>query len=136
MMSFETPPPPATFSNPFDYEPCTPRNSRVVTDLSRRILGNIDNLRAPCLSVPAVLRKEIPTKSSPKFDAALNRMRSGTTLERLKQQRDMETARQEEAMNRLRVISVQPSDKGISNPTVNLGRQAPERRSSGMARSA
>lgn len=65
-------------------------------------------------------------------------MRDGSAMQRLKQQRDLDSAKHEEAMARLRVLSNNDgtTDKGLSNPNVNLGRQLPERRMSGMARSA
>ena len=143
--SLETPPQQhPTFCNPFDYEPCAPRSSRATIDLSRRILGNLDNLCAPTLSAPALDTQRInqPTMSarcqSPDFDAALNRMKNGSTLRRLQQERidQVQLSREQEATHRLRDLCVEPTEKGVTNPTVQLGRQAPERRSSGMARSA
>jgi hypothetical protein len=140
MTNFETPTQ-AYQRNEFDVAPQTPHNIR--TTNNRRVLGNIHNLYAPSLlgSMPA---REIPSPGSvsktrsPRFSAALKRMRDGSALQRLKQQRDLDNAKHEEAMERLRALSTnsEPTDKGLSNPSVNFGRQLPEKRRSGLARSA
>jgi hypothetical protein len=146
--SFETPPQQSSCYNPFDYEPRSPNASRTTIDLSRRILGNLDNLCAPTLLAPSLdAKRQSPPNSmvisarrqSPNFDAALNRMKNGTTLHRLQQERInnvIQVSREQEAIHRLQALCVEPTEKGVTNPTVQLGRQAPERRSSGMARSA
>ena len=143
--SLDTPPAQqSNFYNPFDFEPCAPQSSRTTIDLSRRILGNLDSLCAPTLSASTMdaRRTSQPTMSarrqSPNFDAALNRMKNGSTLQRLQQERInmLQLSREQEATHRLRSLCVEPTEKGVTNPTVQLGRQAPERRSSGMARSA
>jgi len=107
------------------------------------VLGNLENLSAPTLSDSSACSccsaiKPLSPTQKDKFSAAMERMRDGSSLQRLKRERDIENVRQEEAMNRLQSLttSAEPNDKGVSNPHVNLGRQAPERRMSGLARSA
>jgi hypothetical protein len=75
---------------------------------------------------------------TPLFNVALQRMRQGGALQKLREQRDADNAKKEEAMKRLRALSgTDPAAKGPSSPRVNLGgRQAPLRRTSGLARSA
>jgi hypothetical protein len=134
-MSFHTPQH-ACQLNPFVCEPLTPQNPRVVKALSRKVLGKIQNMS---LLVPTGNSITISPRGgrSSEFKEALKRMRDGSGLQRLKQQRDFENAGHDEGMQRVRGLSTnEPVDKGLSNPTVQLGRQVPEQRISGYARSA
>eukprot|EP00429_Kryptoperidinium_foliaceum_P007587 CAMPEP_0176024772 /NCGR_PEP_ID=MMETSP0120_2-20121206/12110_1 /TAXON_ID=160619 /ORGANISM="Kryptoperidinium foliaceum, Strain CCMP 1326" /LENGTH=136 /DNA_ID=CAMNT_0017357953 /DNA_START=77 /DNA_END=487 /DNA_ORIENTATION=- len=136
MMSFETPSQPR---RTFDFEPPrTPRNMRPIHELGTSVISNLERLSTPSLNTPLSLRNESisPRGRSSEFKEALKRMRNGSAMNRLKQQRAQDNLKQEEAMQRLRALTMNQVDKGASSPTVSLGRQPPERRSSGLARSA
>lgn len=140
MTSFQTPA--QLFPmNPFAMEPQTPRNAREIASISRRVLGNIENLCAPSLSSSLAVRggtapASFSKSQSPHFQAALKRMRDGSALTRLKQESNLDSRKHEEAIQRIRALStnVEANNKGLSNPHVKLGK-SPERRS-GLARSA
>lgn len=134
--------------NPFDSQPQTPLNPRAIMPLGN-LLGNLENLSPPSLMLLTSNNNNPFSSISPRgrsseFKDALKRMRSGSALARLKQerQRDVDHAKQE-ATERLRRLSSPAQErssgketKGASTPFVQLGRQAPERRNSGFARSA
>jgi hypothetical protein len=136
VMSFHTPQH-ACQLNPFVCEPLTPQNPRVVKALSRKVLGKIQNMSLLVPTSNAITISPRGGRSS-EFKEALKRMRDGSGLQRLKQQRDFENVTShDEEMQRVRGLSTnEPADKGLSNPTVQLGRQVPEQRMSGYARSA
>lgn len=123
--------------NPFDYEPQPPRmHSRVGLDITRRVMNNLDTLSTPTFDQwsnrPGSHLKTHYDSQSPLFHMALQRMRNGSGLQRLKEQRDAENARGDAALERL----TSPEDKGLPVSHVNLGRQAADRRRSSLARSA
>jgi hypothetical protein len=143
-ISLETPSPSWNLSsNPYDCGPETPqRCSRVGPELNKRVLDSLETLEAPCLGAgPEVMKYNYKPSYNPRtplFNVALQRMRQGGALQKLREQRDADNAKKEEAMKRLRALSgTDPAAKGPSSPRVNLGgRQAPLRRTSGLARSA
>ncbi|KAG7374587.1 hypothetical protein IV203_013682 [Nitzschia inconspicua] len=84
-------------SNPFDRMPSTPRiSNRCCNDTSKRLLSNVDRLSVPSLndsrsnrrisSFPAMYTGSASDR--PSFDAALQRMRDGRGLQRLRAERD------------------------------------------------
>jgi hypothetical protein len=150
MVSLQTPAPLWNLNaNPFNDEPRTPRaSSRVALEITKRVSDNIDTLSAPSFSEPQQKRYKLNSSynsqsplSSPLFNAALQRMRQGDALRKLKEQRyaDADNRKGEEAMKHLRAVTTAASPAEKSSPTstqVKLGRQLPERRRSEPARSA
>ena len=135
---FETPPQQGWPRNPFDMEPETPRCVRETSNMTRRVLGNLDKLYAPLFTGPMPSNSSLSLpRHSTHFNDALERMRDGSALQRLKQQRDIDSVRQEEAMRHLQELStnIEP-EKHVASSNVILGRQSPEQRRSGPARSA
>jgi len=122
--------------NPFRTEPLTPKNSRVI----KQVQGNIENMSLPSLMMTngKFLSISPGGYQSSELKEALTRMRNGTALQRLKQQRELTYTRDEnEPINGLHQLSVNElTDKGSLNPSIQLGRQESERRMSGLARSA
>jgi hypothetical protein len=104
------------------------------------MLENLDTLSAPLFEgAPHKCKfRSSYNPRTPMFNIALQRMREGDALKRLREERDADDARNEEAMKRLRALSAasNPAEKGPAALQVTLGRQAPERRMSGLARSA
>jgi hypothetical protein len=131
-MSFQSPQH-ACHLNPFLCEPLTPQNVRVMKVLPRQLVGNGLDLGPPSLlATPRNIITLSPGAGrSSEFKEALKRMRNGSALQRLKQQHDLDGTRKEEATS-----TCEPHEKGVSTPIVQLGRQTPERRVSGLARSA
>jgi hypothetical protein len=164
-------------SNPYDSipdPPCGQRNRLVSSVVSLQLLRDFavpifDVPSSPSSSSPSSPRgcaKKIkpsypylaPTaNSSPLFYAALERMRSGEALRRLKLELDAAKQRnsgngttgmtggeattttateaEQEASRRLSALAGASLEKGPTHPAVKLGR-ALQRRNSGMARSA
>lgn len=130
-------------SNPYDSEPDTPQaGSRVPLHLQQRVLDNLEALKAPTFGVgPEVMKYNNKISYSPRtsqFNMALQRMREGGALQKLREQRDADLAKKEESHNRPNVLSASsnPDEKGLSSPprvTLRDERDAPL---SALARSA
>ena len=118
--------------------------------LDCRLMDNLEKLSAPSLPFgssptrPVMSFRPAPSfsnkpRSQVMFNDALQRMRQGTALQRLKEQRD-ETAgqaREHSTTNRMREVGLSEVEKPLTgSPRVFLSRQQPTRSNSGIARSA
>jgi hypothetical protein len=138
----------------FDVSPPPPPRGgrRFTAEIASIILDNLDSLGAPSLdketSLPTIYDFSLSyyPQSNPLFDKALQRMRQGGALEKLRAQRDaakeLEEKRAEAqerlAAAKLRSLSLQEAstDKRSTRDPVTLGRQPPTRRKSSNALSA
>jgi hypothetical protein len=125
--------------NPFDSMPQTPRvTKRVVTTTA----GNLQYLSAPLFPESPTKRMKHSftfktTDTNPLFHAALQRMKEGGALEKLKQQRDDQRAKADELTKRMEALSSGSSHEKVdtTSNTVTLGRNV-KRRHSGAALTA
>ena len=111
--------------NPFGHLPDAPsRNrSRIDEAMTQRVYDNLEILSVPPIHATCDIHGRRLDVENPLFNAALNRMRQGDALRKLRRQ-------QEEGGG-----SEQTDMKGPITPILSLGRGLPERRRS-TARSA
>jgi hypothetical protein len=119
-------------------------------ELSCLVMDHLELLSAPSLEFGASPMPSIrppqslssPTSAPPLlFTIALERMRNGTGLQKLLEQREQQNKvcliDRKLAAAKLRALSSSEHDKNsASTPRLALGRRAPARSSSGIARSA
>jgi hypothetical protein len=118
-------------SNPFEFLPVAPKpNSRVDRKKRQRIMDNLQILCAPSFTSTEREKRiyRIDSTRTPKLDFALERMRQGDALRRLRKLREEEQTCSGES-------PAQKSESSGRTSILDFGRRIPERRRS-FARSA
>jgi hypothetical protein len=142
-------PPASWFDSPDTLSPPSAPRGKVMMQpggLSCLVLDHLELVSAPSLEFGApplqsVRPPQTLSSSSPLFTIALERMRNGNGLQKLLEQREHQSKvcliDRKLAAAKLRALSSSEHDKNLASaPRVVLGRQAPARSTSGIARSA